>query len=49
VESNKGNTKDTTCSSCGKSVVQIENKFVTEDNTVIVDAVEPQSDDEVFE
>lgn len=37
-----------TCSGCGKPIFEIENKFITEENTLIVDAVDPQSDTEVF-
>lgn len=42
-------TKEISCSGCGKPVVEIENKFITEENTVVVDAVAPQSDTEVFD
>lgn len=51
----EGNTskplKESSCLGCEKPVVNIENKHVVEETTVIIDAEEvaPQSADEVFD
>lgn len=40
---------ETICNSYGKPIFEIENKFITEENTIIREDVSPESDIDVFE
>lgn len=51
IASNDKNKKLTGCTSCEEPVVNVENNYIAEENTIIIDSdeVSPQTDSDIFD